>query len=297
MSVTTLIKNPDVYAQLDELLPRLAPTPSRTAVVPLPPGVYPQRSGTAFDYALRFELARRQGAAKGRRWVAEESVESLSDILMFGERPIRGDEGTDALLADPERTLRRARRRVANARVFLRKHVARRRPDSSWWQRLAVHALKLARLDPVYRAGFVGSALFAPDSDDGVREIGALLEAASPFLDRWAAASPLLLNPTFGRFSMMVGGADCDVIAGHTLIDVKVSTSPSITRDMRRQLLVYMMLADEARGEGQPIPEIDTLAIYSARHATVWETDAGSVRGHPRYAEVKRFVLECGARC
>jgi hypothetical protein len=50
--------------------------------------------------------------------------------------------------------LPRLRLRVRNAKVFLKKHLVRKRPDRTWFLRLARHSINMARLDPLHRRLF-----------------------------------------------------------------------------------------------------------------------------------------------
>lgn len=98
------------------------------------------------------------------------------------------------------------------------------------------------------------------------------------------------------QLSELVGGADADLIAGGALVDLKVSSKPAATRDMWRQLVVYMMLADEARRAGQQLPRIETLVVYGARYGRAHELDADMVRSSLRYEPAKAWLLDFAAR-
>ena len=78
--------------------------------------------------------------------------------------------------------------------------------------RLAEHALRLARLDPIYRVGYIGSELFAENSPQQIDELLDLL-ACVPF--DGLIGTEILLNPTFGWYSSLVGGADADLVVDH----------------------------------------------------------------------------------
>jgi hypothetical protein len=293
MSVITLISNPIVRQRLDLLLPKgLYERTQRAALlVPRTSLIHPSIIGTAVDYALRFQLGRACPDAVEKPWVAEASVRSLAMSARFSStlKHAAPRVGLVVGVDDDRRAHRRAARRVRNARVFVRKHLRRQRLDDAWFERLAVHALNLARLDPVYRAGYRGPALFAANDQAAIAEVVAMVRAAP--IEAWASGRTIHLNPTFGRFSLAVGGADCDLISGDEIVDFKVASEPHVERHMVRQLVVYSMLAESAREDGQPLPPIRSIAIYFPRQAHTWRLDLASVRSHAAYEETKAWLL------
>lgn len=278
MSGCDLIKKSEVKALLDRVIPpyeRMLRVPIRVA----PRGGRSTLTGTAFDYALRFELQRRCPNARDRGWVAESALLVLN-------------AGRSSAPIDPAamaRITRRAQRRVDNACVFLRKHLRRKNPDRPWMVRLAEYALRLARLDPIYRVGYIGDELFAANSPQQIDEVIDLL-ACVP-VETLTGSTDVLLNPTFGRYSSLVGGADADLIADHRLIDIKVVAEPNVEREMVRQLVVYLILAHCARRDGELLPSIDMVQLYFARHGHIWSTPTEPIFTHPAYAEVERGIL------
>jgi hypothetical protein len=131
---------------------------------------------------------------------------------------------------------------------------------------MARHALRLARLDPYLRAGIVDEEPERVEDDD-LADILELLRIA-PWKDL-GSPTALWLNPSFGVHSERVGGADCDLISGDRLLDLKVVTNPNRRADLR-QLLAYWILARAARESDPAFPMIDQLGIYYARHRELW---------------------------
>jgi hypothetical protein len=131
--------------------------------------------------------------------------------------------------------------------------------------RIGVHAARLAQLDAVYRAGYPPTF----GEVDGVtesaiaHEVSRLLEIGQPIWDL-ARQKPLLLNPNFGFMSTAVGGADADILAGDTLIEIKTTREACIERDFMRQLVGYAALAIASRRE-TGLPTVRNVAIYFSR--------------------------------
>jgi hypothetical protein len=109
---------------------------------------------------------------------------------------------------------------LARARAAHASYLAAKRPSPSARSGLAAHAIRLAKLDVVYRAGWFDPTFDQADPED-VKDLLALLKAV-PF-DRLIDRKVMLLNPTFGEASLLVGGADADLIAGDMLIDFKTT--------------------------------------------------------------------------
>ncbi len=279
MSVFTVThKGPHVDG-LNSLVPNRAyeRTQARLALVPAASSVPSSVIGTAFDYAVRFELELRSSGIATSSWAAEDALYHLE----------RG------LIIEGEEHLPRLRKRVRNARIFHRKHLKRQRPNDAWMFRLSRHALRLARIDPLLRGGRGGDKALEQD-DAAAPEIVEMLKLV-PF-ERWAAEKPLLLNPTFGEASRAIGGADCDLIVGNRLIELKTLKDATLERVTIRELTVYLMLAEAARAAGEPFPKIEYVGVYFARHGHYWEMPTAPILSHPEFAAVRERIMNYAPR-
>jgi hypothetical protein len=235
--------------------------------------------GTAFDYALRFELQRRNPHAIARAWVADEAVERIPEAAELA-----------GLSKKRAKELEKQGARVLDAaRAFVATFVASATPNL---QQLAKHALLLAELDNVFRALALDGSPFQIDPED-VRDVVDLM-AIVPYV-RLSHPKTILLNPTFGTYSSVAGGADADLVSGDLLVEVKTSKSAEVRREAVRQLLVYLMLARRARAEDGEFPEIRNLGIYLARHAHLWELPVAMITAHAKYAETEEWLIRFAA--
>lgn len=75
----------------------------------------------------------------------------------------------------------------------------------------------------------------------------------------------LELNPSFGRATDAIGGADADLICDNTIFDIKTSKNLEIDRDDFNRQVVYYLLNKLDSG-GQPRPKITNLGFYFARY-------------------------------
>lgn len=247
MSLTSVIQHP----QVREILDRVAPAVVRTWHIPtVVPSTttrgHSQRVGTAFDYALRFEVARMAGVSPGATWVADAGLEVHARV--------RGGTKEHS----------RLKRAVREAHRFVDSYTGRSRVSRPVKARLAVHALRLAALDPLYRAGQVFEVNLDPPAST-VDEVVALLDAATR--ENLLSLGRPILNPNFGLASALVGGADADMVLGNTLIEIKTVKDVCVERDYVRQLLGYALLARRARRLGSDLPPIAGFGIYFSRHA------------------------------
>ncbi len=280
MSLTDFVNRCEIADLLDRVIPRydrslhLGPTVAR--------GV-PQRVGTAFDYAVRIELQRRCPDALARPWVAETAVEGLR---RFGPAMLRGPtHGTASPVAHYVEVLEAAK-------AFACRYRRKRKLKPADLETLAHHSVRLARIEPLMRAGRLDSDVReAPDDD--VQDVVALLRD-TPF-EEFAAEQPLRLNPSFGRYSELVGGADADLMVGHRLIELKVTIKDAVERPMVRQLIGYLLLARAARRDDGSFAEIQSIGIYFARQRYMWRHETAEIIDRHESPSVERRFLEHAA--
>lgn len=265
MSVVELIKHPEVCKLLDSVTPLFSRQISAPIIMPPMTNRY-SLVGTAFDYAVRFELERLNSHACTERWVSEIAITCTRGIHRKTAQRI-----LDAAKADFE------------------DYVKNPNPSIAMRTTMAAHAIRLAKLDVIYRAGYTDPAMDVADSDD-VRDVLQLL-AAAPY-STLAHPTTIYLNPTFGHYSLMVGGADCDIISGDALIDIKVTKDAKINARYVRQLLSYIILARGARKEDKTFPEIRSIGVYFARHAHLWTLPINSITDNPQFLAVEAAYLD-----
>jgi len=260
MSLKTFVELP----QVREILAPILPPPTRCARQMCVPRrtLAPSLLGTAFDYLLRIELKRRFPHARTRRWVAE-----------LGPAAILTCPGLEFLEQDPRTIVAKASASLARAMEYAEAFARLRRPSTRRLIECAGHSLQLARLDLPYRCRFVDPDLGRVSKRD-VDELVSLLRVV-PF-EELAHPRTVVLNPTFGEASARVGGADGDIIAGDTLVEIKVTSNASASAPIRRQAIGYLLLAREARRRSRSFPVVQSVAIYFARHATLHRLGLGA---------------------
>jgi hypothetical protein len=279
---------PDVTAKIKPLRPKLP----RKIAAPLK--VEPRSNrymlvGTAFDYLLRFELQRLAPHAVAERWVAEYAP----DIIW--RRTETGAVGLDVFFdADPdnymppEEVAERARRIVTEAKAAVAAYVKSKTPNRAKQTDLAAYAIRLAKLDSVHRAWRLDPWFEEADPED-VQDLLDML-AIVPF-DVLLHKEVLLLNPTFKDSSLLVGGADTDLIAGDLLVDFKTTKRSEMQVGDLDQLLGYYLLARNQRRTDPTFPPINRLGLYYCRHGYLWSMDAAVWMNHPQFPDVEEWFF------
>ncbi|MHC5824095.1 MAG: hypothetical protein ACYT04_51735, partial [Nostoc sp.] len=106
------------------------------------------------------------------------------------------------------------------------------------------------------------------DNED-IADLRNLINIVQPNL--FTSQGRVLLNPDFGPGSLLVKGADADLILDDLLIDVKTTIKFTLERKAFDQLLGYYTLSVIERRFDPDIEEIRRLGIYFSRHAYLYE--------------------------
>lgn len=240
MSLTSFLKNKDVHERFQKefIKPRLSIKKDILA-----PSLSTDRArlvGTAFDYLVRFYLQHLNPKAVCRRWIAEEALTRLTtnpELHKKGQEIVEG-----------------ARWNVAE---FLK--------TGKITDELIRCAVLLAGLDPIVRAG-VGHENIGLVYKHDVQDLRKLMGVIEPRL--FKARKVCLLNPTFGKASSLVGGADADLVIDDTIIDIKTTKYlRCLSRDFY-QLIGYYVLHQIGAVEGIKLKsDIKKVAVYFSRFA------------------------------
>lgn len=201
--------------------------------------------GTAFDYLLRFYLEKLNPGTEPTEWVA--------------------DDGLRILLAHADRKRANQAIRLIQAKeryiAFLKSN--RTMPSPA----LIEGAIWLASFDVIYRAGILDVKLLPRVPALLVKDLQKMLSLVPE--ERFRAKKQCILNPTFGRGSLLVGGADGDVIIDDTLIDIKTTKHLTFDREFFNQLIGYYVLSCIGGIDNCVKLKIKHVAIYYARYGVL----------------------------
>lgn len=197
--------------------------------------------GTAFDYLLRFYIKHLNPKTidKGY-WVAEIALGLLKD------EPL--------LYAKAKRVISEAKAREAK---FLE--------TGQITDALIESALSLAYLDPIYRANRGHAYIGIPVDRQDIDDVRQLISIVAP--EHFKSTNLCLVNPTFGIGSVMVGGADADIIIDDNIIDIKTTKKLELRlRDFQQVIGYYVLHQIGGLDCVQPKPCIKKISIYFSRY-------------------------------
>ena len=186
--------------------------------------------GTAFDYALRLQ-------------VASLNANLVSSFPLVAQKGVGGNR---------------------KRREFINNFEEKRKNYLSG--QLAIHDLLqdcviLAKMDNVFRSGkdYPNSDIFSVDEAD-IEDLQRLINLVDPNL--WIASKQCFLNPDFGQSSLDLNGADADLIIDSRLIDIKTTKYLKFKREDFRQLVGYQILNIR---ENDMYGSIESLGLYFSR--------------------------------
>jgi len=132
-------------------------------------------------------------------------------------------------------------------------------------KKLAEQCLKLAQIDPIYRASRPDPWLGITDPKD-VEDLVALFHLFEK--QKWLRGKKrIFLNPTFGKGSALVGNADADLVLDDVLVDIKCAKHREFFGGVFHQLLGYYILSSIGGVGEPPRPHtINHVGVYYARH-------------------------------
>lgn len=240
MSLTTFVASPEVKAKLRDTYP----TPIIRCVnnIRVEPSTKSYSlTGTAFDYLMRFWMETLNPMAEPEDWVAEYAV----DMLESGRLPATAS------------ITRTAKKMLENAKDCHAEYVK----SGNLNDEIISSAIQLAQLDPVYRASAIDPNLGKVEKSI-VGELREMLKLAKQ--KDFTAKTYCSLNPVFDA-SLLVGGADADLIVDDTLIDIKTIQSGKMDTKQFHQLVGYFILNQLGGVNGKKI-KINRLGIYFSRY-------------------------------
>ena len=264
MSLKTFLTKPDVREKFSKEFekPKLQ---VKKEIIASPLTNHYSLVGTAFDYLLRFhvEYWNPQFAEK-QNWVAEGALLYLTDeYLELGEVLIK----------------------------YAKKNLKRFLETGKCDYKLLESALLLAGLDPIYRAGIGKEYIGLVDKQD-IKDLRKLISAVD--MQIFKAQKRCILNPTFGKASRMVGGADADLIIDDMLIDIKTTKNLEFPKESFHQLIGYLTLYYLGRGiqRKKSLPEINKLAIYFSRYAYLHVIEVENIASNEKLARFGKWFFE-----
>lgn len=267
MSLTTLIQDPEIksFFKTEFLKPQFNMT-SNIKAEPLSKNY--TLMGTAFDYLLRVYLSRLNNIPI-KKLVADGSLNLIGSLNLPNKNLLYDD----------------LERYIEEFREHYMKYIVHGRFN----RELFKSCLVLAQIDVIYRAGIVPPDLGVvneADIDDLQNLIGLVKERD------FKSNKICLLNPTFGVASILVSGADADLVLDNNLIDIKTTKNLRFDTDMFNQLIGYYLLYKLGGFDCEEKVHIDNLGIYFSRHGILYSFPIENVLKEEKMDYYLKFVKE-----
>ena len=274
MSLTSILKYGDKnFKDFRSLLSNSFPLPKieGTAIKAVPKTKNYSIVGTAFDYLLRFTLEKNfKSKVHGSTWVSESALIHFKSrgIFISEDWKLSPDEGSmRAWFESRQGRNKKILKHFDQCKeVYLSFVEGTLRPSLKIFKA----CLFLAKLDIIYRAGpyYMEQIDFLSHSKSDIDDLKRLISICDFML--FKPKKKLILNPTFGKGSQLVGGADADIIIDDCLIEVKVKKELKLKRTEYNQLIGYYLLYLIGGVTGHKNVIIKSLGVYFARHNILW---------------------------
>lgn len=316
MSMTSLLYKKDVWHRFKREFnqPKLD-----IKKEPLAPALTEHDSlvATAFDYLMRFYLEASQPTAVSQGWIAEASLKIIRELRSL----------VSSLEADRfDNTLFEKLKRSYHYKVMpqtkhilkyaFRKGIASTREEAiDLFDRLEKQAafiinkakqnyflflktgnltddlvrssLFLGQLDTLYRIGRIDINTGVADGRD-IQDLKNLIDLVD--FEKFRSDGLVLLNPTFGVGSSLVGGADADLVVDDAIIEIKTARKLALQRAYVHKLVFQYTLHRIAEINGAPPShKINRLGIYFSRYGYLHMMNVGDLIEEKKFLEFRRW--------
>jgi len=243
--------------------------------------------GTAFDYLMRFYLQHHNKNTFIQRdtWVADHSYEMLTNQFITSKaKEVRTGFHRDKIFRTKD-LLKILTDQYDQTKTNYSKYVE----NGELTDDLIANTIFLAKLDAYFRAGVIDQNFDNHDPDD-IKDLKSLISLVDK--NNFTAKQKCYFNPTFGQGSMLVGGADADLIIDNTLVDIKATKHLKLERAHLNQVLGYYILSLIGGVNGNPSDRpIENIGLYFARHGELWTLPIQNFGDKGKFEEFKDWFI------
>lgn len=280
------------HSNLKELKPKLLqtfPTPKlilNSELKSPPLTVNYSTVGQAFDYLLRFYIEiKNPNKLYNNEWVASNAFNRLlMNLIKMQPSIVRAGRKFDKSYNRIE-LIGFISQEYYRARLNYKVAIEKKRLTNE----IIASSLFLARLDVFLRTGIIDPN-FMNNKDEDLIDLKSLLKNLN-----WRSVkvqNHCILNPTYGKGSSFILGADSDLIIDDTLIDIKVTQELKLKRSYLNQLIIYYTLyliggVDNFPGK----VKINYLAVYFARHSVMVKIPIKDLGTLQTFQEFKKWFV------
>jgi hypothetical protein len=243
--------------------------------------------GTAFDYLMRFYLQHhnKNTFIQKENWVADNAYKNLTNHLSKTTRK----QIQTGYFEDKAFKTKDLLKIITDQYSQTKKNYSQFVIDGQLSNDLISNAIYLAKLDVYFRKGIIDQNFDFHNSDD-VKDLTALISLVDK--QKFIAKEKCYFNPTFGKGSKLVGGADADLIIDNTLIDIKATQHLKLDRPHLNQVLGYYILSLIGGVNNKPNERpIENIGIYFARHGELWTIPIIQFGDERKFEEFKDWFV------
>lgn len=243
--------------------------------------------GTAFDYLMRFYLQyHNKGTFIQRdKWVADNAYKALTNYLSRTKRK----EIQTGFFNDKTFKTKHLLKIIKDQYAQTKKNYSQFILDGQFTNDLVTNSIYLAKLDVYYRTKIIDQNFDFHNPDD-VKDLNAIISLLDT--QKFIAKEKCYFNPTFGKASSLVGGADADLILDNTLIDIKATKNLRLDRKHLNQVLGYYVLSLIGGINNKPSERpIENIGIYFARHGELWSIPINQLGDKSKFEEFRDWFI------
>lgn len=222
------------------------------------------RVGIAFDYLMRFYLKRINRNAITQVWVAEVACAYAIKLI-----------NDDKIL-----------KKIINILKDSKKIYSEYLKTGEMNDEVIKTCLLLAPLDLFRRGLFIDPYIGTTNPRD-IEDLKDLIKLVNP--KEFKSRKICMLNPTFGKASKLVGGADMDLLLDNALIDIKTTKFLKLKRDYLNQLIgYYILFLIGGIDDAPPKAKVEFIGVYYSRHGLLYKIPIREVVGK---CDLQKFIL------
>lgn len=243
--------------------------------------------GAAFDYLLRLYLEhRRKGKVHSSgEWVADNAFKNLFALSKINKsKKIAVGFKKDILINRNhfEYTL-------VSEYIDAKGNYDKYLENGVLTDGLIKSSLFLARLDVYYRSGIIDPN-FGKENDLDIADIQNIFKHINS--KDFNVKKHCYINPNFGNASILVQGADADIIIDDLLIDIKVTKDIKLERNDLNQVIGYYILSlIGGINKEENLKPVKNIAIYFARYGFLWKYPLSNFVNEQAIEEFKNWFI------
>ncbi len=241
--------------------------------------------GTAFDYLLRFylEFINKDRVIRREHWVADSAYQLLK-VHLNNHTDNTIEIGFNKNI--PQNVLELSYY-IEDQYILAKSTYNNYLINGIITDELVQSSIFLAKLDTYFRSKIIDQYFTTVNMLD-IQDIISIFSLIDSKL--FTAKQKCYLNPVFGTASILVGGADADLIIDETLIDIKVTKNLRLDREHLNQLIGYYTLS-RIGGINNNINDkpIKNIALYFARHGVFWKTSLSQFGNNKHFEDFENW--------